>query len=109
MGDKKFTVIELHLDGDTQLGPARLTDILGSESAEAEDESTTPETETETKIETDEDVGAATAADDSGGKGAVGLVVALVVLVALGVAVKKFRGGDDEESPQRDEPDVVVN
>ncbi|WP_255193403.1 hypothetical protein [Natronobeatus ordinarius] len=99
MGDKKFTFIELHLDGDTQFGPRSLPDLVTGigESDEEHEE-----------LETDEeDVVAAT--DDSGANGAIAVVLGLAALVAIGVAVKKFRGGNDDEREEYDEPDVIVN
>lgn len=98
---KKFTLIELHLDGDTQLGPKTINDALPfGESVESED----------TASEDDDD-DAATTEDDSSGKGAIGVLVGLALLVGIGVALKKFRGEDEEEEAfeQQDEPDVIVN
>ena len=103
MGDKKFTFIEFHLDGETQFGPSMISDALpigGTDTA----------TETETAIETDDDEAEAEteAADDDSGSKAIGALVALVVLVGLGIAVKKYTGGDDEVE-QETEPDVIVD
>ncbi len=89
-----LTFIELHLDGNTQFGPERLGEATVGESREDED---------------------AAAAEDGGGGKPIGVVVGLLVLVALGLAVRKFRGGDDdddgefEEFEAADEPDVVVD
>ena len=100
MGDKKFTFIELHLDGDTQFGPRSLPELVtGDTEADEEHED----------VETDEADVAAAADDDSGGNGAIAVVLGLAALVAIGVAVKKFRGGDDGEREEYDEPDVIVN
>ena len=98
MGDRKFTFIELHLDGDTQFGPSAISDALpiGTD-------------ESETAIEDDEDTTAAVTDDDSGGKGVIGALVALVVLVGIGVAIKKYTGGDDDTVEHDEEPDVIVN
>ena len=101
MGDKKFTFIELHLDGETQFGPRSISDALpfGETDALADDE-----------LEVETDGEEATAEDDGGAGKAIGAVVALAFLVALGVAVKKYRGGDDEDELEREEqPDVIVN
>jgi hypothetical protein len=105
MGEKKFTFIELHLDGDTQFGPKAIDDALPF------GEKRTDEEFDELDEIEDEEEDAAAAEDDSGGKGgAIGALVALAVLVALGVAAKKYAGDDDEEElPERDQPDVIVN
>ena len=101
MSDKKFTFIELHLDGDTQFGPRSLPELVTGvgESDEEREE-----------LEVDEEEEEAAAADDdgSGANGAIAVVLGLAALVAIGVAVKKFRGGDDERE-EYDEPDVIVN
>ncbi|QFU81311.1 hypothetical protein [Natronorubrum aibiense] len=99
MADKKFTFIELHLDGDTQFGPRALGDALPV----GDDESAT---EAESETEDDE---VAAADDESGGK-AIGAIVALAVLVAIAAAAKKFRGGDEGSDLEADEePEVIVN
>ncbi|WP_114577964.1 hypothetical protein [Saliphagus sp. LR7] len=88
-----LTFIELHLDGNTQFGPKRIGEATIGEDDGAEDEEE------------------AAAAEDGGGK-PVGVVVGLLVLVALGLAIRKFRGDDDgefEEFEPADEPDVVVD
>ncbi len=102
MGNKKFTLVELHLDGDTQLGPKTIDDALPfGEKVETED--------LEREADERED-DAAAAEDDSSGKGAIGVLVGLALLVGIGVALKKFRGDDGEdEFEQREEPDVIVN
>lgn len=98
MGSKKFTFIELHLDGDTQFGPKAIGEampMLGTETEEVEDDS--------------EDAGAAD--EDSSGK-PIAAIVGLVLFVGAAIAFKKLRGGDDEEIDdleERDEPDVIVN
>ncbi|AFZ73259.1 hypothetical protein [Natronobacterium gregoryi] len=103
MGERKFTFLELHLDGDTQFGPRTLDalplpeTVTGSEAASSPEEK--PDTETEPEEETDESASKA-----------IGAVIALAVLVVAGVAVRKFRGGDDETEEQHEqEPDVIVN
>ncbi|AGB38493.1 hypothetical protein [Natronococcus occultus] len=101
MGEKKFTLIELNLQGDHQFGPRAIDDALpfgekyGDEDLEEE--------------LADEDL---EDAEDSGGKGgAIGALLALAVLVALGVAARKYAGDDedDAEFPEDEQPDVVVN
>lgn len=105
MGDRKFTLLELHLDGDPQFGPRTISDIVGG--------GTRGESESEAADDRDEEAGAAE--DDSGGRSVVGAVVGLIVLAALAVAVKKYRGGDEDEleefgdAEESDEPDVVVS
>ncbi|QSW99616.1 hypothetical protein [Haloterrigena alkaliphila] len=103
MGDTKFTLIELHLDGDTQFGPGSIGRALpfGSSSESEETPEYEPETEIEETDESDE--------DSSGGK-PIGAVIALVALVGIAVAAKKFRGGDEEpDFEAEEEPDVIVN
>ncbi|MFC4438790.1 MULTISPECIES: hypothetical protein [Natrialbaceae] len=102
MGEKKFTLIELHLDGDTQFGPRAIDDALpfgGKRESDELEEEFVEESGEETADE-----------DDSGGKGAIGALLALVFLAAIGVAVKKYAGDDEEEEfPEQEEPDVIVN
>ena len=104
MSEKKFTFVELHLEG-AQFGPSTISDALpfgevgtGLE-GEREDEPAIEETSADLE---DEESG-------SKGKAAVGAVVALAFLVAVGVAVRKFRGGDEEEQTLEEEPEVIVN
>ena len=106
MGSKKFTLIELHLDGETQFGPRSIGEALPMLGSDVDVE-TDGETETETEREPAED---ADTDDGSSGK-PIGVLVGLVVLVGIAFAAKKFRGGDDEEEEfqARDEPDVIVN
>ncbi|WP_247002079.1 hypothetical protein [Halosolutus gelatinilyticus] len=100
MGDRKFTLIELHLDGDTQFGPGTIGGALPFGGTDAE----TEETES---VEEDED--AAAADEDSGRRSPVGALVALAVLVAIGVAAKKYTSDDEEDLAREEEPDVIVN
>ena len=100
MGNTKFTLIELHLDGDTQFGLGALDTALPFGSTEESAETTEYEAETETEDEAED--------DGSGGK-AIGALVALVLLVAAGVAAKKFRGDDEPELEEEEQPDVIVN
>lgn len=98
MGDRKFTFIELHLDGDHQFGPRTIGDAL-------------PIGETATDEATDEaeEDEAAAAPDEEGGRGkAVGAILALALLVAAGVAVRKYRGGEEDEADREEQPDVIV-
>ncbi|TYT60502.1 hypothetical protein [Natrialba swarupiae] len=100
MGERKFTFIELHLDGDTQFGPREIGEALPfGEEAEP------PELETETDDEEE-----ASVADDAGSAGkAIGAVVALAVLVAIAAAARKFGGDDEPDLEEEDQPDVIVN
>ena len=99
MSDRKFTFIELHLDGNTQFGPKTISDALPIGAEETADET----------LDSEEEAAAATE-EESGGKGAIGVVVALIVLAGIAFAVKKFRSGDEEDAfEEREEPDVVVN
>jgi len=94
MTDRKFTFFELHVDG-VQIGPSALPEdvpILG--------DSATDDRETDDE--------GATAADGGNGGKAVGALIALGVLVALAVAVRRYRG-DDEPVEDREEPNIVVN
>jgi len=96
MSDRKFTFIELHLDGDHQFGPQTIGDAL-------------PIGETEPALEDETDADE-TDAESSSSKGVIGAIVGLVFLVVVAVAVKKYRGGGDEESlEESDEPDIIVN
>jgi hypothetical protein len=80
MADKKFTLLELHLDeGSIQIGPS----VIGDEQTEI--------TEPESK---DPDEG-----DDAGtcpGRKAGKLLVVLLVLAVLTLGVKKLLGGGDD-------------
>ncbi|OAQ54766.1 hypothetical protein HTG_04160 [Natrinema mahii] len=102
MGDTKFTLIELHLDGDTQFGPGSIGSALPFGPSESESEET-PEYGTETDFDDSED-------EESGGSKAIGAVVALALLVAVAAAARKFRGDDEESDLEaEEEPDVIVN
>ncbi|WP_049921325.1 hypothetical protein [Halopiger djelfimassiliensis] len=106
MGDKKFTLIELHLDGDSQFGPRTIGDLLPFGEP---DEPAHADLETVDEDTSDERSDEAVAADGGGNKGAIGALIALAVLVVAGVAIRKFRGDEESELEQPDEPDVVVN
>ncbi|WP_394739371.1 hypothetical protein [Natronococcus roseus] len=99
MGEKKFTLIELNLQGDHQFGPRAIDDALPfGEKQEAADLEGKEELEDESEAD-----------EEGGGKGAIGALIALVVLVALGVAAKKYTEDDEaEEFPEDEQPDVVV-
>ena len=82
MGDRKLTLLELHLSGDNQFGPSGdLADLAGE--SDGEDE----ESEVEVEVGTE---------GGSPVKGLIGLIALVLVVVAL----KKLVGGngDDEES-----------
>ncbi|MFA9502689.1 hypothetical protein ACERIM_07885 [Natrinema sp. H-ect1] len=98
MGDKKFTLVELHID-TPQIGLGSVGEALPIGSTESASEA---DLETESD-ESDEESGGS-------GKSAVGALVALVVLVGIAAAAKKFRGDDEESDLKADEgPDVIVN
>ncbi|MFP8956337.1 hypothetical protein ACLI4Y_06380 [Natrialbaceae archaeon A-CW3] len=98
MSEKKFTFIELHLDGDTQFGPKAIGEAAPFGATGEEED-----------VATDDEDGTAT--EEDGGKGAViGAIVGLIALVGIALAVKKFRGDDEEsELEERDEPDIIVS
>ncbi len=95
MSDRKITLLELHVDGETQFGPKSIGGLpFGSDADDAD---------------ADPDADADEAEAESGSKGkAIGVLIGLVVLAGIAVAAKKFRGGDDELE-EFEEPDVVVN
>ncbi|WP_290813962.1 hypothetical protein [Halovivax sp.] len=102
MDSKKFTLFELHIDGETQVGPAALPDaILGGRLATAG----AAETATSEQDQEADD-------EEAGGRGAIAVVVGLIAVVAIGLAVRKFRGGEEEAAEPlepADERDVVVS
>lgn len=83
MGDKHFTLFELHFDGDPQFGPAEMS-IPGEAQEGTGDESIDVE-----GVEDFEDL-------DVGSGSAGGLVIGLLFLIVLAVVVKKVLGGDEE-------------
>ncbi|GAB3029378.1 hypothetical protein [Natronobiforma cellulositropha] len=104
MGSKKFTFIELHLDGDTQFGPKQISDALPTIGSDVDVEEGTLETpeETETEVESDESPSAKPVA----------VLAGLLALVAVALVAKKIRGGDDEDEETFetvDEPDIIVD
>lgn len=106
MSEKKFTFVELHLEG-SQFGPSTISDALpfGDVGTGLEGDTETEPAIEETGADLEDEEGSG-----SKGKAAVGAVVALAFLVAIGVAVKKFRGGEGEETDAlEEEPEVIVN
>jgi len=91
MGDKHFTLLELHFDGDVQFGPKTMG-IPGEEDGDAE------EAEAGESIDVDgpEDI------DDEGGSGAGGLLIGLAVVVVLAVVLRKVLGGDADVTEEID-------
>ena len=90
MGDKHFTLLELHHDGDLQIGPK----TMGVPGEDGEGGSEGEEIESGTAI----DVEGAEELDVGGGGGsAAGIVVGLIVLLVVAIVVKKLLGGEDEE------------
>ncbi|OLZ40112.1 hypothetical protein A6E15_03570 [Natrinema saccharevitans] len=100
MGDKKFTLVELHID-NPRIGFGSIGEALPIGATESASEA---DLETESDAdESDEESGGT-------GKSAVGALVALVVLVGIAAAAKKFRGDDGEDDLEaEEEPDVIVN
>jgi len=84
MGDKHFTLFELHFDGDLQFGPTEMG-VPGEAEEEGEDGESID-------IEGPEDLEDL----DVEGGGAGGLVIGLLFLIVLAVVVKKVLGGDEE-------------
>jgi hypothetical protein len=77
MGDRKITLLELHLDGETQFGPSALPNVTGGPGESEEGDSDT---------------------EDEGGAGApVRGVLGLLALLFVVVAVKKLVGGSGDE------------
>ncbi|MXV61245.1 hypothetical protein GS429_04040 [Natronorubrum sp. JWXQ-INN-674] len=107
MGETKFTLIELHLDGDTQFGLGSIGSALPI--GPSDDSEETPEHGTETDLDLETDDEAAAADEDGSGGKAIGAVIALVALVGIAVAAKKFRGDDEDELETEEQPDVIVN
>ncbi|WP_254524806.1 hypothetical protein [Natrinema caseinilyticum] len=102
MGDRKFTLIELHFDGEAEFELGSIGSALPIGGAESTDVEREPDTE-ETAV----------ADEEAGGSGtsAVGALVALAVLVGIAVAARKYRSDDDERPglETEEEPDVIVN
>lgn len=96
MGEKTFTLVELHFDGEYQLGPQSLPGLGSSSDDSRGDDETDLEAES-----TDEESG-----DDGRGLGP--LVVGAVAMIAIAVAVRRYRR-DESEPDSFDERDVVVN
>ncbi|ELZ02457.1 hypothetical protein [Natrialba asiatica] len=111
MGDKKFTILELHIDGD-QFAPGAISNALPFGDSEPEHEPGPADVD---EAREREEAAAAGDEPDEGDGGSssnvVGALVALALLVAAGVAVKKYRS-DDATEPEYEtetEPDIVVN
>lgn len=91
MGDKHFTLLELHFDGDVQFGPKSMG-IPGNEDEETEEADGGESID----IEGPEDI------DAKGGSGAGRLLIGLVVLVILAVVLRKVLGDDADVSEEID-------
>ncbi|MFT4890233.1 MAG: hypothetical protein ACI9YT_001147 [Halobacteriales archaeon] len=89
MGDKHFTLLELHLDGDVQFGPKSMG-LPGDEDEEAEE----AEGGESIDVEGPEDT------DGEGGSGAGRLLIGLVVVVVLAGVLRKVLGGDADVSEE---------
>jgi hypothetical protein len=90
MGDRKFTLLELHFDEGFQIGPKAMgVGSGGSDEDEAED------------VDEAADADAGSDAPEGGPNPVAGLV-GLLVLVAIAVAVRRLLGGDDEEFEQEE-------
>lgn len=96
MADRKFTLLELHFDGATQFGPRAIGDGLPFDLLTEADASGDPD---------EPPVGEE---DDGGGRGLIGGVIALALLVGMAFALNKLRGGD-EQAEAADEPTVIVD
>lgn len=81
MGDRKLTLLELHLNGDTQFGPT-----IGSIGSDEEEEETEVSSEDESSLDVGVDAG------PNPLRGVLGLVAIFLVVVA----VKRLLGGDVE-------------
>lgn len=101
MGDRKFTLIELHFDGEAEFELGSIGNALPIGDTESTDAERKPDTEK-----------TAVADEESGGTGtsAVGALVALAVLVGIAVAARKYRSDDEQPGLEtEEEPDVIVN
>lgn len=105
MGEKNFTLIELHLDGNTQFGPKTISDAVPFGSGSDQAAASTDRRPSDENADEDE---AGSATEKTGRGSAIGVIAGLVLLVLVAVAVKKVRGGDDGRSIE-EEPDVIVN
>jgi hypothetical protein len=93
MADKKFTLLELHLDdGSIQIGPA----ALGAE----DNEITEPEAEDEGETDDGDDGGCCP------GRKLGKLLVALLVVAVLAFGLKKVLGGGDDLDELEDLADL---
>jgi hypothetical protein len=92
MADKKFTILELHFDGDLKLGPTFGTDPSpdveatdGGTPVPTDDDGTTP------AVDVDPDD-----AETDGRTPVKGAILGVVALVVLAVAARLLLGGDDD-------------
>ncbi|MFC3958742.1 hypothetical protein [Halovivax cerinus] len=107
MGEKKYTLLELHLDGDTQIGPGTVSELLTGGDADTDGIGPSPSASS-----SDADaagVGTSPAEDEEGesGRRLFPLVAGTIAMIAIAVAVRRYRRDDGAES--LDERDVVVN
>ncbi|WP_423750574.1 hypothetical protein [Salinirarus marinus] len=89
MADKKFTLLELHLDeGSIQFGPSQMGDVVGKRKTEA-----APTGDGDANADADEsaDAGGCSCPGGRAGK----LLAVLVVALVVAVAAKKLLGGDE--------------
>ena len=96
MGEKTFTLVELHFDGEYQLGPQSLPGLGSRSDDSGADDEDTLETES------------ADAESSDDGRGLGPLVVGAIAMIAIAVAVRRYRR-DESEPDSFDERDVVVN
>ena len=97
MADKKFTIFELHFDGDLKLGPTFGTDPSpdvettdGGTSVPADDDADATAT---LAVDVDPD---GDDAETDGKTPVKGAILGVVALVALAVAARLLLGGDDD-------------
>jgi hypothetical protein len=93
MGDKHFTLLELHFDGDVQFGPKSMG-IPGEEDEDGETEEADGGESID--VEGSEDI------DDEGGSGAGRLLIGLVVVVVIAVVLRKVLGDDADVTEEID-------
>ncbi|WP_440989380.1 hypothetical protein [Haloarchaeobius baliensis] len=94
----ELTLFELHFDGDTSFGPT-----FGGDEDDAEEALEEADTGDEVDIDWGDDE------DSTGlpGPNPVAVLVGFVVLVLLGVGVKRLLGGGDEGESDEFEPEMV--
>lgn len=91
-GMPDITLFEFHSHGNVKVGPSRLPGI-GSGGDE--------EFETEPEFEYDDEA-------ESSGPGPVAVLIGLALVVGLAFAVKKLRGGDEDEVVPLEESDDLT-